>query len=165
MNTIDALIEEFDHEAQTTRKHLERLPEEKLDWRPHEKSFTAGGLAGHITEMVGWTVMILNEDGIDFDPKNYKPYQPTSVANLLQTFDENVAKAKQALAGATEETLDQSWSLKVMGSVMFERTKALNIRDITLSHVIHHRGQFSVYLRLLGVAVPASYGPSADEAG
>lgn len=165
MKLIDSLITEFDHEAQTTRKHLERLPADKLDWRPHEKSFTAAGLAGHITECIGWTDAIFNQDGIDFDPKTYKPYQPTSLADLLQTFDDNVAKGKQALADASENTLDQSWSLKVMGRVMFERTKAAVFRDFTLSHVIHHRGQFSVYLRLLGVAVPGSYGPSADEQG
>jgi uncharacterized damage-inducible protein DinB len=109
--------------------------------------------------------MILNEDGIDFDPKTYKPYNPDSVAELLKTFDDNVTHGKQALADATEDTLDQTWSIKVMGSVMFERTKAAVFRDITLSHVIHHRGQLSVYLRLLGVAVPGSYGPSADEQG
>ena len=165
MKLIDSLITEFEHEAQTTRKHLEQLPDDKLDWRPHEKSFTAAGLAGHITEMFGWTDAIFNQDGIDFDPKTYKPYQPASVADLLKTFDENVAKGKQALAAATEDTLDQPWSMKVMGRVMFERTKAVTFRDVTLSHVIHHRGQFSVYLRLLGVAVPGSYGPSADEQG
>jgi uncharacterized damage-inducible protein DinB len=165
MKLVDSLVTEFEHEAQTTRKHLERLPDDKLEWRPHEKSFTAGGLAGHIAEMFGWTEAILNQDGIDFDPKTYKPYRPTSVADLLKTFDDNVASGKQALAGATEESLDQPWSLKIMGRVQFERPKAAVFRDFTLSHVIHHRGQFSVYLRLLGLPVPGSYGPSADEQG
>ena len=163
MKLIDSLITEFAHEAQTTRKHLERLPDDKLDWRPHEKSFTAAGLAGHITEFVGWTDAIFNQDGIDFDPKTYKPYQPTSVADLLKTFDDNVAKGKQALADASEDALDQPWSMKIMGRVVLERPKEAVFRDFTLSHVIHHRGQFSVYLRLLGVSVPGSYGPSADE--
>jgi uncharacterized damage-inducible protein DinB len=142
---------------------LERLPDDKLDWRPHEKSFTAAGLAGHIAECVGWTDAIFNQDGIDFDPKTYKPYQPTSVADLLKTFDDNVAKGKEALADASEETLDQAWTMKFAGRVVFERPKAAVFRDFTLSHVIHHRGQFPVYLRLLGMAVPGSYGPSADE--
>lgn len=163
MKLIDSLITEFDHEAETTRKHLERLPNDQLDWRPHEKSFTAGGLAGHITEMFGWTVAIFTQDGIDFDPKTYKPYQPTSVADLLKTFDDNVAKSKQAMAGATEDTLDQPWSFKMSGRVMFERPRAAVFRDVALSHVIHHRGQLSVYLRLLDIPVPGSYGPSADE--
>jgi len=163
MKLIDSLIQEFEHEAQTTRKHLERLPEDKLDWRPHEKSFTAGGLASHIAEMVGWTEAMLNQDGLDFDPATYQPYLAASVADLLKAFDDNVAKGKQALAGATDETLNQPWSFKIMGRVQFERTRSEVFRDVALSHVIHHRGQLSVYLRLLDVPVPASYGPSADE--
>ncbi|HEV7682183.1 MAG TPA: DinB family protein [Pyrinomonadaceae bacterium] len=163
MKLIDSLRAEFDHEAQTTRKYFERLPDDKLDWRPHEKSFTVAGLAGHIVEFTGWTVPILNEDGIDFDPKTYQPYTPLSVADLLNTFDDNVAKSKQALADASEETIELPWSIKIMGSVIFERPKATTFRDIALSHVIHHRGQLSVYLRLLGVAVPGAYGPTADE--
>jgi uncharacterized damage-inducible protein DinB len=163
MKLIDSLIAEFDHEAQTTRKHFERLPENKLDWRPHEKSFTIIALAAHITELVGWTDAILNQDGLDFDPANYKPYRPTSLADLLKTFGDNVEKSKQALAAASDETLQQPWSFKIMGRVQFEKPKAAVIRDFALSHMIHHRGQFSVYLRLLNIPVPSSYGPSADE--
>lgn len=163
MSTIDSLIAEFDDEAQTTRKHLERLPEDKLDWRPHQKSFTAVALASHITEMLGWAEMIVNDDGLDFDPSTYKPYQAASVADLLQTFDDNLAKSRKALADATDDTLGQPWSLKIMGRVQFERPKGAMLRDVAFSHIIHHRGQFSVYLRLLDVPVPASYGPSADE--
>lgn len=163
MKVIDSLIQEFEHETQTTRKHLERLPNDKLDWRPHEKSFTAAGLASHITECVGWTVAIFNEREIDFDPSTYKPYLATSVADLLKTFDDNVDKGKQALASATDDTLTEPWSLKIMGRVQFEKPRAAVFRDFALSHVIHHRGQFSVYLRLLNVPVPGSYGPSADE--
>jgi uncharacterized damage-inducible protein DinB len=163
MTTIDSLITEFDHEAETTRKHLERLPEDKLDWRPHEKSFTAVALASHITEMIGWADAILNQDALDFDPATYKPYHATSLADLLKTFDDKVVKAKQALTSATDDTLSQPFSFKIMGQVRFERSKAAVLRDVAFSHVIHHRGQFSVYLRLLNVAVPASYGPSADE--
>ena len=163
MKQIDSLIAEFEHEMQTTRKHLERLPEDKLEWRPHQKSFTAAGLASHITEMVSWTEALLNQDEIDFDPATYKPYIAASVADLLKTFDDNVAKSKQALAGATDDTLQQPWRLKIMGRVQVEKPRAAALRDFALSHVIHHRGQFSVYLRLLDIAVPGSYGPSADE--
>ncbi len=163
MSTIDSLTAEFDHEAQTTRKHLERLPEDKQDWRPHAKSFTAIGLAGHITEMMGWAEMILKEDGLDFDPATYKPFKPASVAELLKTFDDNVAKTKKAFAGATDDTLAELFSFKIMGQTHFERPKADALRDVALSHVIHHRGQFSVYLRLLEIPVPGSYRPSADE--
>jgi uncharacterized damage-inducible protein DinB len=165
MTMIDSLTEEFEHEARTTRRHLERLPEDKLEWRPHEKSFTSGALASHITELVSWTDAIFNKDEFDFDPATYKPYLATSLADLIKTFDDNVAKGKQALAGATDDTLKQPWSFKIMGRVRFEKPKAAVFRDFTLSHMIHHRGQFSVYLRLLGVPVPGSYGPSADEQG
>jgi len=163
MKLTDSLIREFEHEAQTTRKHLERLPEDKLDWQPHQKPFTAVALASHITEMVGWADAILNQHELNFDPATYKPYHATSVADLLKTFDDNVAKGKQALAGVTDETLKQPWSFKIMGRVRFERPKAAVLRDFAFSHIIHHRGQFSVYLRLLNVPVPGSYGPSADE--
>ena len=116
-----------------------------------------------MTELVSWTDAIFNQDELDFDPVTYKPYLATSVADLLKTFDDNVAKGKEALAGATDDTLNQPWSFKIMGRVRFEKPKAAVFRDFTLSHMIHHRGQFSVYLRLLNVPVPGSYGPSADE--
>jgi uncharacterized damage-inducible protein DinB len=165
MKLIDSLILEFEHEAQTTRKHLERLPADKLEWRPHEKSFTTSGLASHIVECVSWTDAIFNLDEVDFDPATYKPYYATSVADLLKTFESNVQKGKQALAAASEADLEQPWRLKVAGRQLFERPKSAVFRDFMLSHLIHHRGQFSVYLRLLDIPVPGSYGPSADEQG
>ncbi|MGH9860536.1 MAG: DinB family protein [Candidatus Acidiferrales bacterium] len=163
MTMIDSLVAEFGRETQTTRKHLERLPNDKLDWRPHEKSFTARGLASHIVECVGWAESIFDKDEVDFNPATYRPYQAASVADLLKTYDEKVARGKQVLAGASDATLAQPWRLKIMGRVRFEKSKGDVFRDFTLSHVIHHRGQLSVYLRLLNVAVPGSYGPSADE--
>jgi uncharacterized damage-inducible protein DinB len=165
MKLIDSLIQEFEHEAQTTRKHLERLPEDKLAWRPHEKSFTASGLASHIVECIGWTDAIFNLDEFNFDPATYKPYQATSVADLLKTLESNVQKGKQALVEVTEATLEEPWRLTVAGRLLFERSRSAVLRDFVLSHVIHHRGQFSVYLRLLNIPVPGSYGPSADEQG
>lgn len=163
MKLIDSLIPEFEHEAQTTRKHLERLPDDKLEWRPHEKSFTASGLASHIVECVGWTDAIFNLEEFNFDPATYKPYEAKSVADLLKTLESNVQKGKQALVEANDATLEQPWRLKVAGRVLFERPRSAVFRDFMLSHVIHHRGQFSVYLRLLNIPVPGSYGPSADE--
>jgi len=163
MNTIDSLVKEIGREAQTTRRHFERLPNDKLDWRPHQKSFTAGALASHIVDCVGWADSIFNLDELDLDPATYKPYQATSVDDLLKTFDDRVANCRQILKGATDATLIQPWCLKVMGRLMFEKPRAAVLRDFILSHLIHHRGQFSVYLRLLDVPVPGSYGPSADE--
>ena len=163
MTIIDSLIREFKNEAQTTRKHFERLPNDKLDWRPHEKSFTAGGLASHIVECISMADSIFTRDEFDFDPATYKPYQAASSADLLKTFDDKVRSCKHILEGVDEETMMQPWRLKMMGRLMFEKPRADVFRDFTLSHLIHHRGQFSVYLRLLNIPVPGSYGPSADE--
>jgi len=163
MKMIDLLITEFEHEARATRKLLERLPSDKLDWRPHEKSFTARGLASHIVDCVSWADSIMNTDELNVDPATYKPYQATSVADLLKAFDDKVAGCEHALAGMSDATVMQPWRLKVMGRLRFEKPKAVVFRDFTLSHLIHHRGQFSVYLRLLNVPVPGPYGPSADE--
>jgi uncharacterized damage-inducible protein DinB len=163
MKMIDSLIAEFEREAQTTRRHLERLPGDKLDWRPHEKSYTASALASHIVECVSWADSIFNQDELDIDLETYKPYQAASATELLKTFDDNVAACKQVLAGVADATLDQPWGLKVNGQLQLERPKAEVFRDFILSHIIHHRGQFTVYLRLLNVPVPGSYGPTADE--
>jgi uncharacterized damage-inducible protein DinB len=163
MKTIDSLSMEFENETQTTRKHLERLPNDKLDWRPHEKSFTAGGLASHIVGLISLGDSVLKTDELDFDPAAYKPYQATSVADLLRTFDDNVASCKGALASADDESMIQPWRFKIMGRLRFEKPRAVAFRDFSLSHMIHHRGQFSVYLRLLNIPVPGSYGPTADE--
>ncbi len=161
---IEQLQKEFEHEAQTTRKHLERVPEERLDWRPHPKSFTARGLASHIVDCVGWADSIFNRDELEMDPAAYQPYRAASVADLLKTFDEKAATCRQALAGTADAALIQPWRLKMAGRVWFEKPRVAVFRDMTLSHLIHHRGQLSVYLRLLNVPVPGSYGPSADEA-
>jgi uncharacterized damage-inducible protein DinB len=163
MSTISKLISEFDHEAQTTRKHLERLPEDKFEWRPHQKSFTAVELASHIVECFSWGGSVFKEDEIDFDPTTYKPYKATSKDDLLKTFDDNVKTCQDAMAKADDAGLEQPWSLKMQGKVWFERPREAVFRDFVLSHFIHHRGQYSVYLRLLEVPVPGSYGPSADE--
>lgn len=163
MKMINSMIQQFEHETQTTRRHFERLPDDKLGWRPHEKSYTAGALASHIIECIRWGDSIFNLDELDFNPTTYQPYQAASVAELLETFDADVANCKRVLAGVAENDLTLPWRLKVMGRTLFERTKEDVFRDFTLSHLIHHRGQFSVYLRLLGVAVPGSYGPTADE--
>ena len=160
---IDVLIAEFEHEARTTRKHLERLLGDRLDWRPHEKSFTARGLASHVVECVSWAPSIFRRDELDFDPATYKPYFAASVPDLLKAFDDKVAEGKQALAAVTDADLMRPWRLTILGKVRFEKPKAVVFRDFTLSHLIHHRGQLSVYLRLLNVPVPGSYGPTADE--
>jgi len=163
MKANDSLLADFEREAQTTRRFLERLPDDKLDWRPHAKSSTAGELGSHVTDLLRFAGFIFTQDEFNFDPSTYKPYQATSVADLLKTFDENLASGKQVLAGVADEDLKRLWQFKIMGRLRFERPKGDVFRDFALAHQIHHRGQLSVYLRLLDVPVPGAYGPSADE--
>lgn len=163
MKITDWLAKQFDRETQTTRKHLERLPNDKHDWRPHEKSYTAGELASHLVECINWTTEIFTKPGIDIDPATYQPYKATSTEDLLAGFEKAVADGKRVLSEADEEAAMQPWSLKVKGHTLFERPRADVLNDFTLHHLIHHRGQFSVYLRLMDVPVPQTYGPSADE--
>ena len=163
MKVIEWLATQFDQEMKTTRRHLERLPADKLDWRPHEKSYTAGALASHIVECVGWTTDIFTKNEVNFDPATYKPYLAGSTSELLEAFEKGVTDGKRALEATDDEAAMQLWSLKIGGKPLFERPKIDVFRDFTLCHLIHHRGQYSVYLRLLNVPVPSSYGPTADE--
>lgn len=163
MTRIEALLAEFTHESATARKHLERLPPGQLEWRPHPKSFTAGQLASHLVDCIRWVEPIFGADELDLDLRPYEPFLATSVGTLLDRFDAEVAKAKQAMAGAADTGAAQPWRLKMRGKLWFEKPREAVFRDMTLSHLVHHRGQFSVYLRLLDVPVPGSYGPTADD--
>jgi uncharacterized damage-inducible protein DinB len=157
------LRSEFDRETRATRRYLERLPGERLEWRPHRKSFTAGELASHIVECVRWTDAIFSRDEFNVDPAAFTSYRAASVAELLETFDADVARGMHALAATTDAAAASPWRMKIKGAVRFERPRAEVFRDFTLSHLIHHRGQLSVYLRLLDVPLPGVYGPTADE--
>jgi uncharacterized damage-inducible protein DinB len=163
MRIIEWLATQFDRETKITRRHLERLPDDKFDWRPHEKSYTAGELASHLVECVNWTTEIFTKPGIDIDPETYQPYKATSTEELLEGLEQAVANGKRVLAETDDEAAMQLWSLKVKGNKFFERPRVDVLNDFTLHHLIHHRGQFSVYLRLMDVPVPGTYGPSADE--
>lgn len=163
MTRADALRAEFEHETQVTRKQLERLPAGAFDWRPHPKSSTAGQLAAHLVECVGWAAPVFGADELDFDPKTYAFVDAKSVAALLAAFDAAVSRGMQAMVGTADPDATQPWRLKILGKVRFERPRETVFRDMALSHLVHHRGQFSVYLRLLDVPVPGSYGPTADE--
>ena len=163
MTRIDVLLAEFTHEAATARKHLERLPAEQFEWRPHAKSFTAGQLASHIVDCIRWVEPVFAADELDMDSDAYKPCDAKSVTAVLATFDGDVAKARQAMASAADADAAQPWRLKMRGKIWFEKPREAVFRDMTLSHLVHHRGQFSVYLRLLDVPVPGSYGPTADD--
>ena len=164
MSLSEPIAAELQREAATTRRMLERVPEEKLEWRPHEKSMTLGRLAGHIAELPSLVAMTLTQDEVDFAAGNYQPFVASNVAELLEKFDGNVAGAVEALRGQEDEHLLKTWRLKRNGQVLFEMPRVAVLRSMGLNHVIHHRGQLSVYLRLLDVPLPSVYGPTADEA-
>ena len=166
MNAVQSLAKELQQEAAKTRKFLERLPADRLDWRPHPKSETLGRLGAHLVQCIGWTESIFAGPELDFDPATAKRAPHDSVPGLLESFDETVTGALAALAAASEADLDGTWGLKFKGrSIFADRRRRLVMRDFVLSHLVHHRGQLSVYLRLLDVPVPGVYGPSADEKG
>jgi len=162
----DALLPEFDQEMAITRKFLERVPEGKGDWKPHDKSMPMGRLAGHIAELPGWAATTLTGDSFDIaptEPHAYKPTVMTSRQQLLDVFDKSIATARAAIASASDEQLMKPWSLLRAGKPIFTLPRAAVLRSFAFSHVIHHRAQLGVYLRMNDVAVPSTYGPSADE--
>ena len=158
----DALLPELDHEAATTRKLLERLPADKLAWQPHPKSMTLGRLAQHIATLPGWGHMTLTTTELDLG-KEETPAPFTEKAQFLAAFDERIAKTRKALDAATDADFLVSWSLKMDGNTLFSMPRITVFRTFVMNHLIHHRGQFSVYLRENDVPLPAMYGPSADE--
>ena len=164
MPMVDALLPEFDHEMTTTRQLLARVPDDQLAWKPHEKSMSIGGLATHLSNLPWWGLVTLNDP--EFDLATFpNQAEAGSRAQILDTFDRNVSATRAALTAKSDAELLVPWSLKRAGQTIFSLPKASVWRSFVLSHVIHHRGQLSVYLRLLNVPVPSIYGPSADEGG
>ena len=164
----DVFLAEFDHEMANTRRTLERVPEAKFDWRPHQKSFTMQALASHLANIPAWTEMTLNQDSLDMSPDGetqFQTPQAKSTAELLKFFDENVAAARKAISDTSDEGFQQVWTLLKAGEAVFAMPKAAVLRSFILNHNVHHRAQLTVYLRLNDVPVPAIYGQSADEAG
>lgn len=162
MNLSEPLVAEFQHEAGTTRKMLERVPQDSLAWKPHEKSRTLGEIAAHIANLPGVFITTLDRD--EFDRYEYKPAAAVdSVSDILETFDRNIASALAMLKTLPDERLLASWRYKYGEQVIFEMPRLAVIRLMALNHLIHHRGQLSVYLRLLNVPLPSVYGPTADE--
>lgn len=162
----DALLPEFDLEMASTRKMLERVPEDAFDWKPHAKSMTLGRLATHLAQIPIWGSRALTTEAFDFAPPSGAPApvpQLPSRAAILALFDENVAGTRAALAQAADAEMGKPWSLLRGGSVVFTMPRIAVLRSMLFSHSIHHRGQLSVYLRLRDVPVPGMYGPSADE--
>ena len=166
MSLATSFLPELDREMATTRRLLERTSDAHLAWKPHEKSQTFGGLATHLANIPTWISISLGGDSFDARPKDSPPPRAKlleSRSEILETFDRNVAAARAALAAASDELMNGSWSLLAGGEVRFTMPRAVVVRSFVLNHLIHHRGQFSVYLRLCDIPVPSIYGPSADE--
>jgi uncharacterized damage-inducible protein DinB len=162
MNLIDAIVMELSQEAATTRRLLERIPAQHLTWKPHERSMTMGRLSTHIAEIPGWVSTILDKDGFDIGASNYTPQTAGTVAEVLSMFDKNVPMAEAAIRRQTLDRLSATWRLTKQGQVLLEMPRMGVIRTLLLNHLIHHRGQLSVYLRLKDVPLPSIYGPTAD---
>ena len=165
MAISDALLPEFDNEMANTRKTLERVPDEKFSWKPHEKSSAMGNLAGHLANLPSWAGLAIRQDSLDLAPGGVPVSTPplNSQAEVLETFDKNVAGARAAIAGASDEQLFQSWTLMANGKTIMSLPRVAVLRSFVMNHLIHHRAQLGVYLRLNDIPVPSIYGPSADE--
>ena len=166
MAISQAMLPEFDQEMRNTRRTLERVPEDKFDWKPHEKSMTMGQLASHIANLPSWAVLSTSSDSFDLRPLDApapKTPQAKTNAELLETFDKNMEAARAAIAGASDEQLMRPWSLLAGGQTVMTLPRVGVLRGFVMNHTIHHRAQLGVYLRLNDIAVPSIYGPSADE--
>jgi uncharacterized damage-inducible protein DinB len=159
---IKIFLKELEQEAKTTRKMLSRIPEDKFNWQPHEISMTIKRLATHIAELPGWVSMSLTTDGLDFAGNPYKQEDMNTTQELLAYFDRSVSAGIESLKTADEKALSKTWTLREGDKIYSQDTKADVIR-MSLNQTVHHRAQLGVYLRLLDVPIPGSYGPSADE--
>jgi uncharacterized damage-inducible protein DinB len=160
----DAFIAELKYESSLTKKMLEKVPLDKKDWKPHEKSMTLGRLAAHVAENIHWVTDIIHIDDFDFMKNyNFNPRTANSTEELLEIFQTNLDKAINDLSNVSDDDLAKKWIVRRGEQIMFDTPKKVAIRSWAINHMIHHRGQLSVYLRLLDVPVPGMYGPSADE--
>jgi uncharacterized damage-inducible protein DinB len=166
MTFAEMILPEFDQEMASTRKVLERVPEDKLEWQAHPKSHTIGWNANHLAEMPSWVINTLSALSLDIAPPGGQPYQSPKLKSrqeILGLFDKNVAAARQALATVTDEEVGQMWSLLKGGQTLLTMPRSAMIRSFVLNHIVHHRAILCVYLRLNDIPVPGMYGPSGDE--
>jgi uncharacterized damage-inducible protein DinB len=162
MKLIPMLLEEMELEAKTTRKMLERVPNDKYDWQPHPKSMTIRQLATHIAELPSWIPLTLTTDELDFADNPYTPQVITDTPALLEYFEKTLSEGKDSLQKAQEEQLDDLWTLR-NGEEIYSTTSKAEVIRMTYCQIVHHRAQMGVCLRLLDVPIPGSYGPSADD--
>ena len=165
MAISDVLVAEFQQEMKATRKLLEAVPEEHLGWKPHEKSMTLGRLAGHIAETPEWASGIVNDDVLDVSTVDSGPFNPSTVEELLAGFDANVKTFNESVSGVPDEHLEQRWKMTMGDQVLIDSRRGPVLRTWALNHLYHHRGQLTVYLRLLDIPLPPIYGPTADAQG
>jgi len=159
----EAFIVEFDHEMAATRRVLERVPDDAFEWTPHERSFSLGGLASHLAQLPHWGSQILDAEMYDLAGATGQSTPKASRADVLETFDRHVAEVRRALVAGSDAELAVPWTLKRGAHVVLSMPRIAALRRFLLHHVIHHRGQMTVYLRLRDVPVPPLYGPTADE--
>jgi uncharacterized damage-inducible protein DinB len=166
MTLSEGLLPEFDQEMASTRKTLERVPEGQFGWKPHEKSMTLGRLASHVAESPGWAATTIETDSLDLASPGAPPFKPITAdtrQEVLAIFEKNIAAARAAIAGASDDHLAKPWSLLMGGKTILTLPRMSVLRTFVMNHTIHHRAQLGVYLRLNNIPVPAIYGPSADE--
>jgi uncharacterized damage-inducible protein DinB len=163
MRLNDLLLSEFDEEMKKTRAALARVPAAKGDFAPHPKSTPLGRLAPHVAQLAGFGVTVLTEPGLDFSQGRYTPLAFESAEQLVRVFDEGAARVRRALQDVRDEAWIEPWQLSLQGRTLFQGTRFLAYRQMFLNHLVHHRAQLGVYLRLNGEPVPSTYGPSADE--
>ena len=159
---IPLLLKELEQEALTTRKMLSIIPDDKYDWRPHPKSMTIRSLATHIAELPTWVTLALTTDGLDFAAQPYDPVVINNTKELMDLFERSLEDGRSHLKKANEEQLEGNWTLRSGEHILMDLTKYETIRH-TYCQIVHHRAQMGVFLRLLDVPIPGSYGPSADE--
>jgi uncharacterized damage-inducible protein DinB len=166
MSYAETILPEFDQEMANTRKVLERIPDEKLDWQPHPKSHTIGWNANHVADIPNWLVMVLNTRELDIAPVGGEPYVSPKLGSrpeILELFDRNVAAARKAITEAKEADMGSPWTLSHAGNPIFTMPRSAVVRGMVLNHLMHHRAHLLVYLRLNDIPVPGMYGPSGDE--
>ncbi|WP_028787769.1 DinB family protein [Terrimonas ferruginea] len=162
MSQIKQLLRELDNEAQTTRKMLSRVPADKFDWKPHQKSMSLRELTGHIAELPGWVPMVLTTEELDFAKQAYTPPQVSNTDEVLVLLEKSLENAKAQLESSEDADLDPEWLLR-NGDIIYSRSSRGEFIRTTYCQIVHHRAQLGVYLRLLDIPIPGSYGPSADE--
>lgn len=163
MNLAQGLLDEVKYEAMSTRKLLERVPFDKADYKPHPKSMSLKQLATHVAEISGWYKETLLQDVLDFAAGDYVPKEINNTADLLALHDKNIAQAEKILSEVSQEEFGKMWTMKNGDTVYFTMPKAAVVRSWCMNHLYHHRAQLTVYLRMLDVALPSIYGPTADE--